>query len=161
VDPLEPISIQVRGIVEFHKNVFTPGEVYNQNLQTKFEDPVNVFFIPSVFNQGGFDLAYITEQDGKLIMVFLQVIRQISHTIKIDYFYNFLDSYNCWAPAGKKISNIIIQLVVPFDTRDNYSPPSPSDVIGGKGSITRSQAKNTPPIVVAYGLLAFKKSGTM
>ncbi len=76
------------------------------------------WLIPKKWNQGGYDLACLSEVRGKLLLRFVQVTNAHSHGLNLKYFRNLaiflVDSLNC------EISSIEIVIAIPNDI-DGFS----------------------------------------
>lgn len=124
----------VNPVVDFHKDV--PSA-----LPTPITGPR--WFIPAVFNQGGYDCVQLRRQDNRWVLRFFQVTRSPRHVIKLWYMRTFLASFNEQLPNDEKVSEIDIVAVVPSNAALSYQPTAQWDVIG---AFRPTRAAGDPPV---------------
>jgi len=108
-------------VINFHRN-------FPLNL-VRAEIVVNNWFIPQVYNQGGFDCVQVIDVEGDLVLRFVQVTRNVRHDIKLQYMRICLNHFNQVLVNGNLPVITRIHIVMLFPEEQLLLLPNPADPV--------------------------------
>lgn len=133
-------------IIRFHRNA--PENLTMEDIE------INNWFIPEVFNQGGFDCVQVRgHRDSPLALRFVQITRQQCHLLRIYYMRICLNAFNEVLLANHKPPITEIDIIVAYPTDLIARVPNPQleqewTIIGHP---------RIPPPTINYGVIVFHR----
>jgi hypothetical protein len=118
----------------------------------------DVWLMPRVYNQGGFDAAQLVLINSFRWIRFIQVTRSTTHTLKLAYMKQFADSINRLLPANQQIVNIEIVIVTDRKKVQAYSPQPGSWDVSAMNPVGTIQTTHLQ-YHVAQTLVRFNRAG--
>jgi hypothetical protein len=123
------------------------------DFKEKMDALNGVWFIPVVFNQGGYDCCQLVIEHESLILKFMQIPRDLRFELKVGYMTTFLQKFNNIIPKALGFSNVKkmeIAFIVPFDLVKAVPPMKSWDII------TKRPKSEEEGLGISYRLYSFE-----
>jgi hypothetical protein len=116
-------SFQCSEAIEFVEPFATSEEITSY--------PVNCWFIPRKFNNGGFDAVQLLQcEEGQYKLRFLQITRAKTHGLKLHFMKSFTDAYNAAVDEVLRATAVEIIIVTDMHSAKDFVTPTHAQVVG-------------------------------